>query len=544
MIIRAFLITAHMGAVLGPALVLTAFAPAGTGLRAFPRFVADGGPWVTILLVLALAQAVIGSILGLRNLRVVTPVGVHVIGPTIIAWVGLAGATLGVAAAGDAVVTSSDVLNSWVTSLVTADHARQYSFLIAGWGWLAALANITLGAFARRGGAPRKPGWRLAIIAAACTLPTVVLLIGGDMVALRSGAYLVGLALIAGGLLALAAPTVSVWSNSDDAASRSQAFSTIWLCGCAAVMTVATQGLAMAWQAQSAALAAAVLTDNRAAIAGAGRAQVELSTELAYLSAGLALTWLTLAMRGRRVVLSAPSHNIGSVLVTLLLATSIGVANNIYEHGASRHHAEVLAMDAPVVEGVELPIAQLREPMRLASVVRIDANGLSIGGASLATREDGAWIWRGDAALIPSTVPPATAGWQRQVCGEAGTEIAVAAPGAMTAADLLGALAELRRHGICRVEVLAQPATIPFGEGALSAWVAGVVESRQRKPHGISFFLATESPEGAVVIIVDATDPPETTAGDPIALEWGDITLSQALTLAPAPYAVLLLPAE
>ena len=78
--------------------------------------------------------------------------------------------------------------------------------------------------------------------------------------------------------------------------------------------------------------------ESRAAVADPARARAELSTELTYLAAGLALAWLTLAMRGRRVVLSAPSQNIGSVLVTLLLASSIGVANNIYEHGANRRH--------------------------------------------------------------------------------------------------------------------------------------------------------------------------------------------------------------
>ena len=84
--------------------------------------------------------------------------------------------------ASDALAASggAGLLDAWTLSLADADLPRQLGFLFGGWGWLAALATISLGAFARRGGAPRKPGIRLALIAAACTLPTVVLLIGGE----------------------------------------------------------------------------------------------------------------------------------------------------------------------------------------------------------------------------------------------------------------------------------------------------------------------------------------------------------------------------
>jgi hypothetical protein len=478
----AILLAIHLGSVLVPALLFTL--GSDTGVAALTAGA------VPLILVLSVIQGGLGAALAHRHLRVAVPVTLHLLAPTLTAWAGLATAMLGVLSA-DSPTTPAGV-ESWVANLATSDLTRQYAFLIAGWGWLAALASVALAAFAHRGAAPLEPSRRVGLIAAACTLPAAVLLLDG-MAALPSGIFLLGVALAAGELMALAASPVSIWSASGEPLAQRRAFGILWLSAAAALVAVSTTGLALSLRAQSAALLDSLLPDAQSALVTAVRAQSELSTELIYLLAGVSVAWATLAMRGRRVVLSPAVGGMGGVAVLLLLATSIGLANRAYEVGTDRRFAGVLDLAQPPSIDVELATVPLSGAVRTAAVIEINPRAIRAGDTILAEHSAAGWTWRGQGVVGEEMAGPAGT-----ACGDNGRTATVAAPGAMPAATLATALALLSRRGVCWVDLLARQPDPPALGAASAPWVSRLVTWRQTQPGVLALSLVATKDDAAM----------------------------------------------
>jgi len=226
----------------------------GGGLGEAARWYTDGGYFMHMVTLLAMAQLATGIVLGILHLHRPLPMVLYLIVPACTALIGIAGSAVGLTMVAEALVHAPPdmMLQMWSAGLAIAGVTRQFGLAAASLGCLSMVVGAGMAAFVRRGlGAPDR-GTGAALITAGIGVAVTVagtagllVLSGGDLGVGRP--VVLVMAVLFGTLFAaLGARGIAALASVENPAHQALAVSLGLTCALGLVLAVVSHGTAMA----------------------------------------------------------------------------------------------------------------------------------------------------------------------------------------------------------------------------------------------------------------------------------------------------------